>query len=271
MDWQKLLDDARKLGLEWSIKVLGAAAILVGGWIAARIGRALLRKMLTKAKIDATLVGFISNLAYFLLMAVIFIAALGTAGVATGSLVAVVGAAGLAVGFALQGSLSNFAAGIMIIFFRPFKVGDVVEIAGVIGLVDEIQVFATQLRTGDNKRIVIPNATLTSGTLVNYSAHASRRIDLVFGIGYRDDIDKAKGIVQAILAAHPKIHKAPAPVVAVGQLAESSVNLVVRPWTSTEDYWDVLFDLHESVKKAFDKQGITIPYPQRQVHVRLVA
>jgi small conductance mechanosensitive channel len=159
----------------------------------------------------------------------------------------------------------------MIIFFRPFKVGDVVEIAGVTGTVDEIQVFATNLRTGDNKSIVIPNATLTSGTLVNYSAHPTRRIDLVVGIGYQDDIDKAKGIVQAILAAHPKILKSPAPVVAVGQLADSSVNLVVRPWTTTEDYWDVLFDLHESVKKAFDRQGITIPYPQRQVHVRQVA
>ncbi len=271
MEWQKLVEDARRLGLEYGVKALGATAILVGGWIAAKIARALVGKMLSKARLDLTLVGFISNLVYFLLMAVIFIAALGTAGVATGSLVAVVGAAGLAVGFALQGSLSNFAAGIMIIFFRPFKVGDVVEISGVIGTVDEIQVFATCLRTGDNKRVVIPNSTLTSGTLVNYTAHGSRRIDLVFGISYEDDIDKARGIVMTILDAHPKVHKAPAPVVAVGQLADSSVNLFVRPWASTADYWDVVFDVQESVKKAFDRQGITIPYPQRQLHVRQVA
>lgn len=271
MDWQKLIDDLRTIGVEYGLKILGAIAILTGGWVGAKIARAVVRKMMYKAKLDPTLVGFLSNLAYFLLTAVVFIAALGTAGVETGSLVAVVGAAGLAVGFALQGSLSNFAAGLMIIFFRPFRVGDVVEGAGATGEVEEIQVFATLLKTGDNKRIVIPNSALTGGNIVNYSANPDRRVDLVFGIGYGDDIDKAKGIVRRILEAHPLVLKDRAPEVVVGQLADSSVNLYVRPWARNTDYWQVLFEVTESVKKAFDGQGVTIPFPQRDVHLHQVA
>lgn len=275
MNWQQLWENiskkATEIGLEWGPKVLAALGILVGGWIVARITRAIVRKGMTKAKVEPTLVGFVANLGYMLLMTIVFITALAKMEIPTGSFVAVIGAAGLAIGFALQGSLSNFAAGVMIILFRPFRAGDVIEGAGVIGMVEEIQVFATVLKTGDSKRIIIPNSALTGGTIINYSANPSRRIDLVFGIGYGDDIDKAKKIVTEILEAHPKILKDPAATVAVGALADSSVNLFVRPWVKNADYWAVFFDLNEQVKKAFDKQGVSIPFPQRDVHLHQVA
>jgi small conductance mechanosensitive channel len=202
---------------------------------------------------------------------IVVIAGLGQAGVSTAPFVAVIGAAGLAVDFALQGSLSNFAAGVMIIFFRPFRVGDVIEGGGTLGAVEEIQVFATILKTADNKRIIVPNSALTSGNIINYSANPNRRVDLVFGIGYDDDMAKAKGIAMEILARHPLVLKDPAPEVVVGQLADSSVNLYVRPWVRNADYWATYFDLIESIKGAFDKQGITIPFPQRDVHLHQVA
>jgi len=271
MDWQALLDEAKKIGLDWGPKVLASLGILVGGWIAARIARAIFRRVMTKAKIDPTLVGFITNLGYTLLMTIVVITGIAQMGIPTGSFVAVLGAAGLAVGFALQGSLSNFAAGVMIILFRPFRAGDVIEGAGVIGMVEEIQVFATILKSGDAKRMIVPNSALTGGNITNYSANPNRRIDLVFGIGYGDDIDKAKGVVNSILEAHPKVLKDPAPQVVVGQLGDSSVNLFVRPWAKGADYWAVLFDINEQVKKAFDKQGVTIPFPQRDVHLHQVA
>jgi small conductance mechanosensitive channel len=271
MDWESVWRKAQEIGLEFGPRILAGLAILVGGWIAVRIVRAILKRLMTKARLEPTVVGFIANLAYILMMAIIIITALGQVGVATSSFVALIGATGLAVGFALQGSLSNFAAGVMIIFFRPFKVGDVIEGGGATGIVEEIQVFATVLNTADNKRIIVPNAALTSGNIVNYTANPRRRVDLVFGIGYADDTAKAKEVVREILDRHPLVLKAPAPEVVVGQLGDSAVNLYVRPWVKTTDYWTVQFEVTEAVKNTFDRQGISIPYPQRDVHLHQVA
>ena len=200
-------------------------------------------------------------------MTFVIIAALGMLGIQTTSFIAVLGAAGLAVGLALQGSLSNFAAGVLMIIFRPFKVGDFIEGAGTAGVVEEIQIFTTQLRTPDNKTIIIPNAKLTADNIVNFSAKGTRRADMVFGIGYDDDIDKARNIISEILSNEARILKDPPPQVAVSELADSCVNFVVRPWVDADDYWGVVFDVTEAVKKRFDAEGVNIPFPQRDVHL----
>ena len=202
-----------------------------------------------------------------LLLAFVIIASLEQLGVDTSSLTAIIAAAGLAVGFALQGSLSNFAAGVMIILFRPFRVGEFIEGAGIKGTVREIQIFSTILTTGDNKRIIVPNGQIMSDDITNYSANDTRRIDMVFGIGYEDDLLAAKTTLEEILAAHPKVLEEPATVVNVAELADSSVNFNARPWVKTEDYWDVRADIHEQVKLVFDEKGISIPFPQQDVHV----
>lgn len=177
------------------------------------------------------------------------------------------GAAGLAVGLALQGSLANFAAGVLILIFRPFRVGDFVEVAGVSGVVQKIQIFTTELHSPDNKKIIVPNGGVISGNITNYSANDTRRVDLMFGIGYGDDIDTAKAVLESVVAAEAKILTDPAPTVAVVELADSSVNLVCRPWVKTADYWDVYFNITEAAKKALDAKGISIPYPQRDLHL----
>ena len=211
-----------------------------------------------------------SNIAYVTLVAFVIIAALSKLGIQTTSFVAIIGAAGLAIGLSLQGSLSNFASGVMIIAFRPFKVGDFIEASGVAGVVEGIQIFSTQMRTGDNKAIIIPNSNITGGNIVNYSAKDTRRVDMVFGIGYDDDIKKAKETLTKLLEADDRILKDPAPTVAVSELADSSVNFVVRPWVKTDDYWGVLFDYTEAVKLTFDKEGISIPYPQQDIHLHKI-
>ena len=188
-------------------------------------------------------------------------------GIQTTSFVALLGAAGLAIGLALQGSLSNFAAGFLMILFRPFKVGDYIEAAGTAGTVEEIQIFTTALRTPDNKLVIVPNAKLTADNIVNWSAKGTRRVDMVFGIGYGDDIDRARSVIREIIEADPRVLKDPAPLVALWQLGESSVDFVARPWVKSADYWSVWFDTTEKVKKAFDAEGISIPFPQRDVHV----
>jgi small conductance mechanosensitive channel len=209
---------------------------------------------------------FLSSIAHILFVAVVVIAALSQAGIQTSSLIAVIGAAGLAIGLALQGSLSNFAAGVMIITFRPFKVGDFIETAGVAGTVEGIQIFHTLLVTADNKLVIVPNNSITSGNIINYSAKGIRRVDLVVGISYQDDIAAAKAVLNEILATDPRVLKDPAPVIAVAALADSSVNLIVRPWAKTEDYWQVYWDITEAVKQRFDQKQIMIPHPQRVVH-----
>ena len=252
--------------VDFGIRIGLAAAILVCGlWLAGWL-RSGLTRMFAQRSVDPMLGSFLSSIAHILFVAVVIIAALSQAGIQTSSLIAVIGAAGLAIGLALQSSLSNFAAGVMIITFRPFKVGDFIETAGVSGTVEGIQIFHTQLVTPDNKLVIVPNNNITSGNIVNYSAKGDRRVDLVFGISYQDDIATAKSVLNQIIATDPRILKEPAPVIAVAALADSSVNLIVRPWVKTEDYWAVYWDITEAVKLRFDQKQITIPYPQRVVH-----
>ena len=246
--------------------VLSLIIFILGRWVAkAVIG--LVRRLMSKKGVDQTLSRFVTSLLFALLMAVVIIAALGQLGVQTTSLVAIVGAAGLAIGLALQGSLSNFASGVMLIVFRPFKAGDFIEAAGVSGAVEEVSIFNTTLKTPDNKIVIVPNAQVTGGSIVNYSAEDMRRIDLVFGIGYGDDIRRAKQVIESVLAEDERILKDPAPTVGVVELGASSVNLAVRPWVRTADYWDVFFATNERMKQRFDAEGITIPFPQRDVHI----
>ena len=251
----------------WGIKVIAAIAIFIIGFWVAKLFRKIIEKVLANRNVDPTIGSFVANLAYYALLAFVVLAALGQLGIQTTSFIAIIGAAGLAVGLALQGSLANFAAGFLMIIFRPFKVGDVIDGAGTSGTVEKIQIFTTQLLTPDNKTVIIPNASLTAGNIVNYSTTGKRRVDMVFGIGYEDDIDKAKQIIIEAISADERVHKDPAPTVAVSELADSSVNFVVRPWVNTSDYWGVYFALTETIKKRFDQEGISIPFPQRDVHV----
>ena len=264
---EEMLDKIYQLLTVYGLKVLAALAIfIIGRWVAKGV-RKLVVRIMTKGKVDPTLISFTSNMAYIGLLAFIVIAALGQLGIQTTSFIAVLGAAGLAVGLALQGSLSNFAAGFLLIIFRPFKVGDLIEGAGVFGVVEAIQIFTTQLKTADNKTVIVPNAKLTDDNIVNWTVKGTRRVDMVFGIGYEDDIDKARSLMADIIAQDDRILEAPAPQISVSELADSSVNFVVRPWAKVEDYWGVYFDLTEKIKKAFDANGVSIPYPQRDVHV----
>jgi small conductance mechanosensitive channel len=223
-----------------------------------------------RAAVDETLTRFIVKLTKIALLTFVIIAALGTLGVQTASFVAIIGAAGLAVGFALQGSLSNFASGVMLIIFRPLKVGDFVEAGGSTGVIEEISIFNTILTTIDNKKVIIPNSQITAGSIINYSAKEERRVDLVFGIGYGDDIKLAKETLMEIVKADKRVLAEPAPTVAVSELGDSSVKLVCRPWVKTADYWGVYFDITEKVKLTFDQKGISIPFPQRDVHLHQV-
>ena len=257
--------------IAWGPMLLAAIVVLVVGWWIAKLLTGLMRRMMTRANVDDTLTSFLCNIVYLGLMALVVITALSQVGVNTTSFAAVIAAAGLAVGFALQGSLGNFAAGVMLIGFRPFKAGDFVEAGGVSGIVEEIQVFATRIRTGDNKEVTVPNGQITGGSIVNYSAKDTRRIDLTFGIGYDDDIAKAKNVIQGVLDSDERVLAEPAPTVAVVELADSSVNIAVRPWVKTGDYWPVYCDVVECIKIEFDRANISIPYPQRDVHLQQVA
>lgn len=247
-----------------------AAAILIGGiWLAKQIKKYIIL-MMERKNVDALLASFTSNIAYIALVAFVIIAALNQLGIQTTSFVAIIGAAGLAIGLALQGSLANFASGVMIIAFRPFKVGDFIEAGGVAGVVEGIQIFSTQMRTGDNKEIIIPNSNITGGNITNFSAKDTRRVDMVFGIGYDDDIKKAKDLLLELIDDDDRILKDPEALVAVSELADSSVNFVVRPWVNSADFWGVKFDFTEAVKLRFDKEGISIPYPQQDIHLHKV-
>ncbi|MFH2037655.1 MAG: mechanosensitive ion channel domain-containing protein [Candidatus Zixiibacteriota bacterium] len=253
------------------IKVVGALLILIIGRIVTGIIGSMIKKIMVKSKTDETLIGFFSSLIKVALMTFVIIAALGNLGVQTTSFVAIIGAAGIAVGFALQGSLANFASGVMIIIFRPFKAGDFVEAGGTTGSIEKIGIFSTFMKTPDNKEIIMPNSKITGETITNFSAKETRRVDMVFGISYDDNIKLAKDTLWEIINADERILKDPAPAVAVSELGESSVNLVVRPWVKTEDYWNVLFDTTEKVKLVFDEKGISIPYPQTDVHLHQVS
>lgn len=247
--------------------VLAAAIILVVGLLGARLVRTALRRGMRRARVDEALVGFLSGLVYALLIAFVLIAVLSKLGVNTTSFAAVLAAAGLAIGLALQGSLSNFAAGVMLIARRPFSLGDFIEAAGTSGTVMAITIFTTELKTADNKKVIVPNSEILSDVITNYSAHDTRRIDLVIGIGYDDDIRRAKEVLNSVIAADERVLAEPEPQVAVSELADSSVNLVVRPWVATRDYWAVRFALTERIKQELDAAGISIPYPQRDLHL----
>ena len=251
----------------YGVKVIAAIAIfIVGRWVAKGF-RSLTKKMLDKRNVDPTITGFVRNLVYMGLLVFVIIAALGQLGIQTTSFIAILGAAGLAIGLALQGSLANFAAGFLMIIFKPFKVGDYIEAGGSAGTVEVIQIFTTTLRTPDNKTVIIPNAGVTGGNIVNWTVKGTRRVDMGFGIGYEDDIDKAKQIIIDVLSKDDRILKDPPMQIAVSELADSSVNFVVRPWVNIADYWGVYFDAMENIKKAFDEAGVSIPYPQQDVHL----
>lgn len=267
MDSSDLLSKIYVILTVYGLKLLAAIAIfIIGGWVAKGVVR-FIERLMTRRNVDPTLISFVGNLSYVALLAFVIIAALNQLGIQTASFIAVLGAAGLAIGLALQGSLSNFAAGVLMIIFKPFKVGDYIEGAGVSGTVESIQIFTTQLKSPDNKTIIVPNSAITSDHIVNYSTKGTRRVDFVFGIGYEDDIDQARQIISNIIAQDERVYKDPEPVVVVSELADSSVNLTARVWSSSADYWGIFFDTTEKVKKAFDANGVSIPFPQRDVHL----
>ncbi len=254
-------------GMEFGLNLVTAIAIFViGRWVAKAVSRGL-RKVMQSQQIDKILESFVTNIVYWLLMAFVIIAAITKLGVQTAQFIAVIGAAGLAVGLAMQGALSNFAAGVLIVMFRHYKVGDYIEAGGVGGSVQSVQILTTTLRTPDNKTIIIPNSQILEGIITNYSANETRRVDMVIGVGYGDDLDKVRSVITEILNADERVLKDPAPVVVVNELADSSVNFNVRPWAKTENYWALKWDLTEKIKKRFDQEGISIPFPQRDVHI----
>ncbi len=261
------LTSAQQLIFQYGLQILYAVIVLIIGRWAAKFVRRIIERLMEKGGLDPTIVKFTGNLSYIALLAFAVLAALNQLGIQTTSFVALLGAAGLAIGLALQGSLSNFAAGFLMILFRPFKVGDYIEAGGTAGTVEEIQIFTTTMKTPDNKIVIVPNSKLTADNIINWSTRGTRRVDMVFGIGYGDDIDKARSVILSIIEADPRVLKDPPPQVALWQLGESSVDFVVRPWVKSGDYWNVWFETTEKVKKAFDAEGISIPFPQRDVHV----
>jgi small conductance mechanosensitive channel len=264
---ENLLENIYALLSVYGLKILAAIAVfIVGRWVA-KLMRKIVNKLMQNRKVDATITKFVANLTYIVLLTFFIIAALGLLGIQTTSFIAIIGAAGLAIGLALQGSLANFAAGFLLIIFRPFKVGDFIEAAGVAGTVEVIQIFTTELATPDNRTIIVPNSKLTGDNIINYSTKGTRRVDMVFGIGYEDDIDKARNIITEILSHDERVLKDPPMKIAVSELADSSVNFVARPWVNFSDYWSVYWETTETVKKQFDAQGISIPFPQRDIHV----
>ncbi len=251
----------------YGLQVVAAILILiVGFWASGFIKDKVYKALMKSGKADEMLSGFLSALVKYFIIAVTVLAVLNKFGVETTSLVAVLGAAGLAIGLALQGTLSNVAAGVMLLFLRPFKVGHFVEVAGQAGTVKGVSLFTTEMATGDNVQIILPNSAVWGSAIKNFSAHDTRRVDLPMGISYEDDIDQAMAIIEELAKADDRIHKDPAPVLAVGELADSSVNLIVRLWVDAGDYWGVRWDMTKKVKETFDEKGISIPYPQQVVH-----
>ncbi len=268
MDFEQYADLALNYVSEYSLKILAALLIFViGKWISRKLSH-VIKAMMLKAKVDLTLSEFTESLIFFTLLAMVILASLNALGVNTTSFIAVFGAASLAVGLALQGSLSNVGAAVLIIIFRPFKIGDFIEAGGATGTVEDITMFSTIMSPIDNRTIIVPNSKIIGDNIINYSKKNQRRVDLTFGIGYDDDLKAAKQILLDILNTDERILKEPAPFVAVSELGESSVNFITRAWVDTPNYWDVHFDTIEKVKLTFDEKGITIPYPQMDVHMR---
>ena len=267
INWEQVVDTLAS----WGILLAQAIAIFIVGKILAKIILGIMTKVLQRSHTDEMLIKFARSITNAFLMLIIVIAALSVLGFNTTSLVAVLASAGLAIGLALQDSMKNFASGVLLLTFKPFGKGDYVDAGGSEGTVRSISLFSTDMLTLDNKHVIVPNGTIWSNVITNYTHEAQRRVDMVFGIGYSDDIGKARTIIEEILAANPLILADPAPMVAVSELADSSVNFVVRPWGETDDYWTVLFEVTEAVKLAFDEQGVSIPFPQMDVHLEQVA
>jgi len=261
------MDTAVGLAMQYGPKlVLALVVLFVGLWIINRVVRLTLTGM-EKTNTEPTLAKFLSNLVSVGLKALLLISVASMIGIETTSFIAILGAAGLAVGLALQGSLANFAGGVLVLLFKPFKVGDFVDAQGVMGTVAEIQIFNTVIKTGDNKRIIVPNGAISNGIITNFSAEDTRRVDFVFGIGYDDDIAKAKSVLERLFSSDERVFADPAPLIVVSELADSSVNITVRAWANASDYWGLYFGMTELVKITFDQEGISIPYPQRDVHM----
>ena len=262
-----MLNSLIEIGSSLSISLLMALAILIIGRQLVKLILRLITVALEKSNVEDTVRIFVTNLLNTLLMILVFIAAINQLGIETTSIIAVLGAAGLAIGLALQGSLSNFAAGILIVIYRPYKVGDYIEAGNYAGTVKDIQIFSTVLKTPDNKIVVVPNGSIMNGSIVNYSDQDTRRIDLIVSCGYEDDIDKVRSVLEDILKKEKRVLKDPKPQIAVTELADSSVNFIFRPWVKRTAYLPVYYSLLEEVKKRFDKEGISIPYPQSDVHI----
>lgn len=261
--WAQVQD----IGVVWGLKVIAAIAIfIIGRWVAMGVRKGVHRVM-EKTGTDPIIVGFVGSISYIALLAFVIIAAIGQLGIQTTSFIAILGAAGLAIGLALQGSLANFAAGFLMIMFRPFRVGDFIEGAGVAGVVESIQIFTTTMKTGDNKTIIIPNAKLSGDNIINYSAKPTRRVDMTVGVAYDADLSNVRDVLKDIISKESRIHADPEPLIAVAELADSSVNFVVRVWTDTGDYWAVMFAMNETIKNRFGAEGIGIPFPQRDLHI----
>ncbi len=265
--WEEVVTFLKTSALEFGINLVTAILIFYIGRLIVRLITRGIRKVMTAQEVDQTLISFVSNLVNMILLVMVVIAAINALGVETTSFIAILGAAGLAIGLALQGSLSNFASGVLIIIFRPYKVGDFIEGAGIAGVVVDVQILTTVLRTGDNKQIIVPNSQIMGDIITNYSANDTRRVDMVVGVSYEDDLDKVRSTVEELIAAEDRVLDDPKPTIAVSELADSSVNFVVRPWVKTEDYWGVMFDLTEAIKKRFDQDGISFPFPQQDVHL----
>jgi small conductance mechanosensitive channel len=262
-----LTRDLTQVLTPWILNVLGALIVLWVGNRIARWAQRLVHRALERAKVDETLIPFVASCAYYLILAFVVIAALGMVGIQTASIIAVLAAAGLAVGLALQGTLANFAAGVMLLIFRPFRRGDFIEAAGTMGAVEAISIFTTTLSSPDNVAIVVPNAAVWGQTIRNYATNPTRRIDLVVSIAYSDNIQTALEAIERVLSAEPRVLHDPAPTIAVGELADSSVNLFVRPWCNREVYWPLRWDLTRALKEGIERAGCTIPFPQRDVHL----
>lgn len=268
LDPQAILDQVTQIGLDYGPKVLGAIAVwIIGSWIIKAIV-GVLGKTMVKTKTDTSLQPFLKGLAGGLLKAMLVISVLGMLGVEMTSFIAILGAAGLAVGMALSGTLQNFAGGVMILIFKPFKIGDVIDAQGFIGSVKEIQIFNTILKTPDNKTIILPNAGLSSGSMTNFSTEATRRVDWTIGVGYGDDLDQAKAVIKRLCDEDTRILKDPEVFIAVAELADSSVNFTVRAWVNAADFWGVYFAMNENIYKTFPKEGLNIPYPQMDIHIQ---
>ncbi|MCO4821164.1 MAG: mechanosensitive ion channel [Flavobacteriaceae bacterium] len=267
MDLEKWTTIAIDLGTKYGLKIIGAIVIwIIGSWIIKKIMMAT-KKVMIKSKYDESLQKFLMNLMNWGLKILLIITLLGTLGVPTTSFAAIIAAAGLAIGLALQGSLGNFAGGVLLMIFKPIKIGDLIEAQGEIGVVKEIEIFTTKLTGLSNKEIIIPNGSLSNGNIVNYSTEGTRRVDLTFGVGYDSDIKKTKEVLMQVLTSHPQVLQDPAPTVNVSELADSSINFAVRPWCNVADYWDVYFGITEQTKEALDAAGIEIPYPhQVEIH-----